>query len=102
VKVYDVAVGKSSNRRWMRRRGRLALPPRSPANSAASTATGILSGALADRVERFERATITAELNRARCNMTEAARTLGLERSHLYKKCVRLGIDVKSMRRPEE
>ena len=30
--------------------------------------------------------------------MTEAARALGLERSHLYKKCAQLGIDVKTLR----
>ena len=34
--------------------------------------------------------------------MTEAGRALGLECSHLYKKCLRLGIDIKSLRRPEE
>jgi DNA-binding NtrC family response regulator len=34
--------------------------------------------------------------------MSEAARALGLERSHLYKKCAQLGIDIKSLRRPEE
>jgi len=31
--------------------------------------------------------------------MTEAARALGLERSHLYKKCAQLGIDVQKLRR---
>jgi two-component system, NtrC family, nitrogen regulation response regulator NtrX len=60
------------------------------------------SGALALRVERFERESILTELDRAHHNMTEAARALGLERSHLYKKCAQLGIDVKSMRRTEE
>jgi hypothetical protein len=29
------------------------------------------------------------------------ARALGLERSHLYKKCQQLGIDLQSLRRPE-
>jgi two-component system nitrogen regulation response regulator NtrX len=60
------------------------------------------SGALVSRVESFERDTIRAELNRARHNMTEAARALGLERSHLYKKCAQLGINVKDLRRGEE
>ena len=54
------------------------------------------------RVEAFERETIRAELERSHHNMTESARALGLERSHLYKKCTQLGIDVKGMRRVEE
>jgi two-component system nitrogen regulation response regulator NtrX len=56
------------------------------------------SGTLATRVEAFEKETIRAELDRSHHNMTEAARALGLERSHLYKKCAQLGIDVKSLR----
>ncbi|HEV1287831.1 MAG TPA: sigma-54 dependent transcriptional regulator [Bryobacteraceae bacterium] len=69
-----------------------------PRPAAASPA----SGSLASRVESFERDTIRAELDRARHNMTEAARALGLERSHLYKKCAQLGINVKDLRRAEE
>src|SRR5579864_2009501 len=42
------------------------------------------AGTLAVRVDAFERETIQAELARAHNNMTEAARALGLERSHLY------------------
>jgi two-component system nitrogen regulation response regulator NtrX len=53
-------------------------------------------------MDAYERETIQAELARARNNMTEAARSLGLERSHLYKKCTQLGIDVKGLRRAEE
>src|SRR5262249_2764997 len=53
------------------------------------------SGTLASRMEAFERETIRAELDRTKHNMTEAAKGLGLERSHLYKKCTALGIDVK-------
>ena len=60
------------------------------------------SGTLALRVEAFERETIRAELECSHHNMTEAARALGLERSHLYKKCAQLGIDVKGMRRAED
>jgi DNA-binding NtrC family response regulator len=33
--------------------------------------------------------------------MTNVARALGLERSHLYKKCQQLGIDLHSLRKPE-
>jgi DNA-binding NtrC family response regulator len=60
------------------------------------------SGTLAIRVDAFERETIQAELARAHNNMTEAARALGLERSHLYKKCAQLGIDVKGLRRADD
>jgi two-component system, NtrC family, nitrogen regulation response regulator NtrX len=52
-------------------------------------------------VEAFERATILAELERTRHNMTETAKTLGLERSHLYKKCAQLGIQMKQLRSTE-
>ena len=54
--------------------------------------------ALAGRVDAFERETILAELKRHAYSMTETARTLGLERSHLYKKCQQLGIDVRAVR----
>jgi DNA-binding NtrC family response regulator len=52
-------------------------------------------GALAERVEAFERDTVLAELERHGYQMTETARALGLERSHLYKKCQQLAIDPK-------
>jgi two-component system, NtrC family, nitrogen regulation response regulator NtrX len=62
----------------------LAAPQTSPAGE----------GPLAERVKAFERETILAEL-RARGNrMAETARALGLERSHLYKKCQALGIEL--------
>ena len=32
--------------------------------------------------------------------MTDTAKALGLERSHLYKKCQALGIDLRAMRTP--
>lgn len=59
------------------------------------------SGALADRVEIFEREVILAELKRTGFHMTNAAKALGLERSHLYKKAEQLGIDVQKERREE-
>jgi two-component system nitrogen regulation response regulator NtrX len=59
------------------------------------------SGTLASRVEGFEREVILAELKRSGFHMTNAAKTLGLERSHLYKKAEQLGIDVKKERREE-
>ena len=44
---------------------------------------------------------ILAELKRTQNNMTMAAKTLGLERSHLYKKAEQLGIDVRALRRDQ-
>jgi two-component system, NtrC family, nitrogen regulation response regulator NtrX len=56
------------------------------------------SGTLTQRMELFEREAIVAELKRHRFSMTETARALGLERSHLYKKCAQLQIDVQAQR----
>jgi DNA-binding NtrC family response regulator len=55
------------------------------------------SGALAARVSNFERAEVLKELDRHNRNITQTAKALGLERSHLYKKCQQLGIDLKSL-----
>ena len=52
-------------------------------------------GALAERVEAFEREAVLAELDRHNYQMTETAKALGLERSHLYKKCQQLSIELK-------
>ena len=51
---------------------------------------------LFEQVESFERGVICAELKRRDFRMTDTARALGLERSHLYKKCQHLGIDHKA------
>jgi len=59
------------------------------------------SGTLADRTEAFEREVLLAEIRRHNFHMTNVARALGLERSHLYKKCQQLGIDLQSLRKPE-
>ena len=69
----------------------LALPL--SATEALSGATEI-AGPLAERVTEFERATIQQELKRHGNHMTNTARALGLERSHLYKKCQQLGIEI--------
>ncbi len=53
-------------------------------------------GPLAERVLGFERAQVLTELGRHDRNISQTARALGLERSHLYKKCQQLGIDLKS------
>jgi len=64
-----------------------------------AAATGSGSGPLADRVASFEREVILAEVKRSHNNMSLAAKTLGLERSHLYKKAEQLGIDLSALRR---
>jgi len=56
------------------------------------------SGPLADRVRAFERLTILAELKRNHNQISNTARALGLERSHLYKKAEQVGIDLKAAR----
>jgi DNA-binding NtrC family response regulator len=73
--------------------------PKTSSGTVASVDTG--SGALADRVQAFEREVILAELKRSHQNMSLAAKTLGLERSHLYKKAEQLGIDLRAMRREQ-
>ena len=64
----------------------------------ASQATSPTGGTLADRVTAFEREVVLSELKAHGYRITEAARALGLERSHLYKKCQQLGIDIKEER----
>jgi two-component system nitrogen regulation response regulator NtrX len=67
-----------------------------PAMAAAPAAVG---GTLAERVEAFERELLLAELKRQKYHMTDAAKALGLERSHLYKKCQQLGVDLQAVRK---
>jgi DNA-binding NtrC family response regulator len=55
-------------------------------------------GSLADRVASFEREAVLGELASHEYRIAETARALGLERSHLYKKCQQLGIDLKAER----
>jgi two-component system nitrogen regulation response regulator NtrX len=59
------------------------------------------NGTLAHRIESFEREVLLAELRRHHHHMTNVARALGLERSHLYKKCQQLGIDLRSERKSD-
>lgn len=63
------------------------------------TSSTFSSGNLADRVDAFERETILAELKRSHSNVSSAAKALGLERSHLYKKAEQLGIDLRALRK---
>jgi DNA-binding NtrC family response regulator len=75
----------------------LALP--APRNGEGASSAG--SGPLTQRLESFEREVLLAELRRHHHHMTNTARALGLERSHLYKKCQQLGIDIQSERKAD-
>ena len=71
-----------------------------PLSAKGPPATASASGSLAERVEVFERETILTELVLHDYRMTETAKALKLERSHLYKKCQHLAIDLRA-HRPE-
>ena len=77
----------------------LALPSSHNGDAGAGSTGG--SGPLAARLESFEREVLLAELRRNHHHMTNTARALGLERSHLYKKCQQLGIDLQSERKQD-
>ena len=85
--------------RWIWRRCRWRCPR--PRAAQLSGRVGAGSGPLADRVQSFERDVILAELKRSHHNMSMAAKSLGLERSHLYKKAEQLGIDLRALRREQ-
>jgi len=72
-----------------------------PQTSAAYGASASLpaQGTLAERVQTIERDIVLAELKRHHYQMSATARSLGLERSHLYKKCEHLGIDLAETRK---
>jgi len=81
---------------------RMILPSVSGGPSVAAGDTlAVSSGTLAERTEAFEREVLLGEIRRHNFHMTNVARALGLERSHLYKKCQQLGIDLQSLRKPE-
>ena len=75
---------------------RMALPAMR-GKMPEQTGAGEGTGPLAQRVLAFERAAVLAELERHGRHITQTARALGLERSHLYKKCAQLGIDLQSL-----
>ncbi|HEX4039121.1 MAG TPA: sigma-54 dependent transcriptional regulator [Acidobacteriaceae bacterium] len=81
-----------------RRTVEAALPSRSAAAPSSIGDAASATGPLADRVAAFERATLLAELERNHSHVTNTAKALGLERSHFYKKCQQLGIDLKAER----
>ena len=66
--------------------------------ASAGSSPPSAAGPLADRVAAFERATMLEELERQSGHITNTAKALGLERSHFYKKCQQLGIDLRAER----
>jgi two-component system, NtrC family, nitrogen regulation response regulator NtrX len=70
-------------------------------HTGAAPAAATSNEPLAARVEAYERDVILAELRRHKFHITNTAKALGLERSHLYKKCQQVGIDLESLRRKE-
>jgi len=81
---------------------RLVLPT-NDVTFAVSDGTNATAGqgTLEQRTQVFEREVLLAEIRRHNFHMTNVAKALGLERSHLYKKCQQLGIDLQSLRKPE-
>jgi transcriptional regulator with GAF, ATPase, and Fis domain len=63
-----------------------------------TAAPAVHTGTLADRTTAFEREVVMAELKAHGYRIAETARALGLERSHLYKKCQQLEINLKEER----
>jgi len=79
---------------------RMALPQLSADEAQLPASATAATGPLAERVDVFVREQILAELKRHNQRMTDTAKALGLERSHLYKKCQALGIDLRALRAP--
>jgi len=79
----------------------LVLPAAGSPEGNTDAGLAAATGTLAARTESFEKEVLLAEIRRHNFHMTNVARALGLERSHLYKKCQQLGIDLQSLRRPE-
>ncbi|MGE5206316.1 MAG: sigma-54-dependent transcriptional regulator [Chlamydiota bacterium] len=73
-----------------------------PRIQRGASVPGHVPGTLSQRVDEFERETILAELKRNQFHMTNTAKALGLERSHLYKKAEQLGIDLQAARKMGE
>jgi len=76
------------------------LPKVFPGRGSAPGTLG--SGPLSERVQSYEREVILLELKSNHNNMSAAAKSLGLERSHLYKKAEQLGIDLRALRREQD
>jgi two-component system, NtrC family, nitrogen regulation response regulator NtrX len=75
----------------------LALPALRSSAATQKNSPFRTEGLLAERVLAFEKAQVLAELERNNRHITKTARALGLERSHLYKKCQQLSIDLRNL-----
>jgi DNA-binding NtrC family response regulator len=75
---------------------RLALPFDSNAPALPAGSEALSERPLSERMDAHERDIIIAELRKHNYKMTDTAKALGLERSHLYKKCQQLGIEHRS------
>ena len=71
---------------------RMVLPGSGSNHPRGSAPDG--HGTLSERMDNVERSIILAELDRQQHHITNTAKALGVERSHLYKKCQQLGIDL--------
>jgi len=78
------------------------VPLALPQTSSSVGISGPSTGSLAERVQGFERQTILSELRLHHYNVSNAAKALDLERSHLYKKAEQLGIDLRAVRRQQD
>jgi two-component system nitrogen regulation response regulator NtrX len=75
-----------------------ALPNHAGTGVSGGGFVPLTSGPLSERVAKYEREVILAELRRQSNHITNTAKALGLERSHLYKKCQQLGLDLRQVR----
>jgi len=76
---------------------KLALPDRGTGTGQLPlqpTVAQQCGGALSAQVAQFEHDVVLGELERQSYHITNTAKALGLERSHLYKKCQSLGISL--------
>ena len=80
---------------------RLVLPASDAAGAEGSANSSTGEGTLLQRTEAYEREILLLEIRHHNFHMTNVARSLGLERSHLYKKCQQLGINLSELRKPE-
>src|SRR5262249_16094194 len=83
---------------------RAALPAQAGSHVSSSPSGSLSSfsgttGTLSERVEQVPRQRYLDAINRNNHHITNTAKALGLERSHLYKKCQQLGIDLRELRK---
>lgn len=69
------------------------LPFLAPTRTVANSAEVPEDLTLADATDQFQRDYIERHIRRAHGNMTDAAESLGLHRSNLYRKMNQLGMD---------